>query len=292
MLQMSGDARRLGILVAALAVCAVIGVLVYLLGRASGTPVPPPPASLQQEMLAASRDKPENADLGLLFTELNARHFEGRLPDVKVLWEEDLQRLDGGDYRQNGMTDGKTILLNAALKPEEANVRRTLCHEMVHVKFFAEGQTSNSHDALFQAELRRIFEDGCFEAVRATPEEEASLEEWIDSERARLDAARAQADAQAAAVKMEVERMDRIIADLNERIRLANAAGSGWPSAAEIEAAERQRVALNDSIAAHNSAVAANERAQARFNEAVKRYNLMVAYPDGLVEDRAKSPVR
>lgn len=63
---------------------------------------------------------------------------------------------------------------------------------------------------------------------------------------------------------------------------------SGWSSRAETEAAERQRTALNDIIVAYNGAVAANERDQARFNEAVDRYNLMLAHPDGLAEDRAK----
>lgn len=289
---MAGDAKRLGFLIAALAVCAVIGVLLYLLGAHAGTPARSQPASLHQAMLEASHGKPEDANLGLLFSELNAQHFDGRLPDARVLWEEDLQRLDEGDYRQNGMTDGKTILLNAALKTDDADVRRTLCHEMVHVQFIAAGHRSTAHDAPFQAELRRVFDDGCFEAIWATAEEKASLEQWIDAERARLDAARAHADAQGAAVRMEANRLDRLFAELNDRIRLANAAGSGWPSAEEIAAAERQRTALNDDIAAHTSALAENERAQARFNEAVQRYNLMMAYPDGLAEDRAKGPVR
>ncbi|MDQ3489383.1 MAG: hypothetical protein M3468_16845, partial [Acidobacteriota bacterium] len=73
-----------------------------------------------------------------------------------------------------------------------------------------------------------------------------------------------------------------------ERIRGANGAGSGWPSTAETDAAQQQRSALNDSIAAYNSVVAANERDSVGLKEAVQRYNLMVAYPDGLAEDRAK----
>jgi hypothetical protein len=222
---------------------------------------------------------------------LNARHFGGRLPGVKVLWE-DLGRLDAGEFRQSGMTEGKIVLLNAALQDDDDEVRRTLCHEMVHVEFLAAGQKSTAHDALFQRELRRIFDDGCFPAVWATPDEKASLGAWIDSERARLDAARSQADTQLAAVKLETDRIERRFAELNERIGRANAARSGWPSRDETETAEQQRTTLSQSIVAYNSAVAANERDHARFNEAVTRYNLMLAYPDGLAEDRAKELIR
>jgi hypothetical protein len=280
------------ILVVALTVCAAIAGLVYLQGGVYGTPARPEPDSLQQAILNASRDKAGDASLGLLFDQLNTRHFGGRLPNVKVLWEGDLDRLDVGDYRLDGMTDGRIVLIKAALKDDDADVRRTLCHEMVHVKFLAAGNRSTVHDAPFQSELRRIFDDGCFPAIWASPDEKASLEEWIDSERTRLDAVRAQVDAQSAAVKLETDRIERTFAELNERIGLANAAGSGWPSPDEAETAERQRTALNDSIVAYNSAVAANERDHARFNEAVQRYNLMMAYPDGLAEDRAKGLIR
>ena len=274
-------------LIVTLGVCA-IGGLMFVMGGVSTSPATPEAPSPQHALLEAARDKPEDADLGLLFNELNARHFDGALPNVKVLWDAGLDRLDEGDYRLNGMTDGKIILLKAALKDVEDDVRRTLCHEMVHVRFLAERNTSTAHDEVFQGELRRIFEDGCFPAILASPEEKASLQEWIDAERIRLDATRAQADSQLAALKTETDRVERMVAELNERIRVANGAGSGWPSTAETEAAQTQRFALNDSIAAYNSVVAANERYSVRLNEAVQRYNLMVAYPDGLAEDRAK----
>ena len=79
---------------------------------------------------------------------------------------------------------------------------------------------------------------------------------------------------------------------MNERIRLANAAGSRGPSADEISAAERRQADANQSILDYNAALAANQRAQGQFNDAVRRYNLMHAYPDGLQEDRARGPVR
>lgn len=266
--------------------------VVYMRDGGSGAPAVADVPSPQHALLEAARDKPADPSLGLLFKELNAQHFDGGLPDVKVLWDAGLDRLDEGDYRLNGMTDGKIILIKAALKNDEEDVRRTLCHEMVHVRFLAGGTKSTAHDALFQEELRRIFEDGCFPAILASPEEKVSLEEWIDTERTRLDAARTQADAQLAALKLETERVERTIADLNERIRLANAAGSGWPSPQETQMAQQQRSALNDSIEAYNTVVAVNERDSVRFNEAVQRYNLMVAYPDGLAEDRAKGLVK
>ncbi|MEX2661106.1 MAG: SprT-like domain-containing protein [Vicinamibacterales bacterium] len=282
---------RESMLAVALLVCAAIGGLVYLLDDVSGTPARPELASQQQVILDASRNKAADADLSLLFDELNARHFSAGLPNVKVLFE-DLDPLNAGEYRQNGMTDGTTVLLNAALEDDDDEVRRTLCHEMVHVKFFAAGQKSTAHDDPFQNELRRIFDDGCFEAIWATEEEKASLGEWIQSERTRLDLAHAQTDAQAVWIRQETDRIERMFAELNERIARANAAGSGWPTPEESQTAERQRSALNDSILTYNTAVAANERDRALFNDAVQRQNLMLAYPDGLAEDRAKGLIR
>jgi hypothetical protein len=286
------DATRRNMLLVVLGVCVALAGLVYLQDGVSGTPTLTQIESLQQSILDTSRAKPGDADLGLLFDELNARHFSGALPKVKVSWSEDLQRLDVGNYRLNGMTDGRTVLIKAALRDDGPEIRRTLCHEMVHVKFLTTGQKSTAHDAAFQTELRRIFDDGCFEAIWATEEEKASLGEWIQSERTRLDLAHAQTDAQGVWIRQETDRIERMVAELNERIARANAAGSGWPSPEETQAAERQRTALNESILAHNGAVAANERDRARFNEAVQRHNLMLAYPDGLAEDRAKGLIR
>ena len=284
-----GSPIRRTILLVILSACVAIAAAVYL---QLGTPASRGPASPEQAIIAASRGLAGDADLGALFAQLNAQHFGGRLPNVNVLWSGDLDRLDAGDYRLNGMTDGKIILLKAALQAEDAEARRTLCHEMVHVKFLAEGQRSTAHDAPFQTELRRIFEGGCFEALWAPPEEKAALGAWLDAERSRLDGARLYAEAQLAAITLETERVEGLVSALNERIRLANAAGSGWPSPEEAEAAEQQRRALQESIVAYNSAVADNEQEQARFNEAVARHNLMMVYPDGLAEDRAKGLIR
>jgi hypothetical protein len=283
---------RKTILIIVLSVSAVVAGLVYALNGSLGTPARVKPASLEQAMLDNWRDKPENADLGRLFDELNARHFSGRLPKAKVMWASDLDRLDIDDYRLNGMTDGKIILLKTALQDDEAEIRRTLCHEMIHVELIAEGHRSTAHDVLFQQELRRLLDDGCFEAIWATPEERAALKEWIDTERSRLDDARKQLDAQGASIRLETTRVERLIGELNEQIRIANAAGSGWPSRVDMEIAERQQAALNQSVLLYNEAVAANVHDQAGFNEAVQRYNLMLAYPDGLAEDRAKGLIR
>ena len=282
---------RQTILVAALVVCVAAAALVYLRDRTRPAPRQEPP-SAQRALLEALRTKPEDPDLGRLFNELNARHFAARLPDVKAMWSAELDALDEGEYRLNGMTDGKIILVKAAFKDDDADVRRTLCHEMVHVKLIAGGQTSTAHDSVFQRELRRIFDEGCFQAIWATEEEKASLQQWIAAERPRLDAVVAAAAADLAAIQQEETRVERLIADLNERIRAANAARSGWPSDDETAAAERQRAALNDRVAAYNAAVASNERDQARFNEEVERFNQMAAYPDGLAEDRAKGLIR
>jgi len=280
------------ILLIALGVCAVTAAVLYLPDGTSGVSARSESESLQRVLLDAARGRLEDPALGLLFEDLNRQHFGGQLPDVKVLWEEALHRLDAGDYRQNGMTDGTVILLNTALRDDDTEVRRTICHEMVHVKFIARGRTSTAHDEAFQTELRRIFDEGCFQALWASPEEKASLEQWITVERARLDAARADAEAQLAAIQAEEARVERLIAGLNERTRAADAAGSGWPSQDELAAAEAQRTALSDRVSAYNAAIAAHVIDRAQFNEAVQRYNLMVAYPDGLAEDRAKGLIR
>ncbi len=280
--------RRVGTLVAVLGLCAALGVSAYFLTRA------PQPPSPERALLDAVRDRPGDAPLGQLFSELNARHFGGQLPHVKVIWAHELDRLDVGDYRLNGMTDGRVILLKAALRDtdDDADVRRTLCHEMVHVGLLAAGRRLTTHDAIFQNELRRIFDGGCFQAIPASEDEKATLKAWIDAERARLDSVRSRMDAEGAAIKSETDDVDRSFAALNDRIGVANASGGGWPSREETEAAERQRAALNDRIVAYNSALSASERDQAQFNAAVQRYNLMLAYPDGLAEDRARGLIR
>jgi hypothetical protein len=284
-----GDRRLKIILVIALGVAVGLALAV---GTASHTPARPGPASPERAMLDAYRGTPGDAELGRLFSELNVLHFDGRLPAVKVTWASGLDRFDAGDYRLNGMTDGSIILLKTVLQGDEGETRRTLCHEMVHVKLIAAGNTSTAHDGGFQQELRRLLDEGCFHALWSSPDERAALKGWIETERNRLDAARARIEEQSASVQEESDRVDRAFAELNERIRIANAAGSGWPSPGETDDAERQKVALNGSIAAYNAAVAANAADQARFNEEVRRYNLMLAYPDGLAEDRAKGLIR
>jgi len=131
-----GDRRLRIILVIALG--AAIG-LAFALGIAPYTSARPASASPERAMLDAYRDTRGDADLGHLFNELNARHFGGGLPPVPVAWAGDLDRFDIGDYRLNGMTDGRIILLKTALQDDGAEIRRTLCHEMVHVRLIAVG---------------------------------------------------------------------------------------------------------------------------------------------------------
>ena len=158
---------RRTILVIALVVCATAAALVYLLDPTPRIPPRHEPPSAQRALLDATRNKSEDPDLGILFDELNARHFGARLPDVKAVWSSELDTLDEGDYRLNGMTDGTTILVKAAFKDDDTDVRRTLCHEMAHVKLIAGGQMSTAHDSVFQRELRRIFDEGCFPRIWA-----------------------------------------------------------------------------------------------------------------------------
>lgn len=288
-----GDRWHSRILAVALGIGAISAGLMYTLGRPSATArgrTGPP--SLEEATLNAYRDKPGDPDLGELFAQLNVLHFEGRLPAVKVIWAGDLDRHDIGDSRLNGMTDGSIILLKTALEADRAETRQTLCHEMVHVKFIAGGERSTAHGERFQQELRRLLDEGCFHAIWSSPEEQDALKRRIETERRRLESVREHLDAQGASIGRETERIERLFSDLNERIRTANRTGAGAPSPEEIASAEQQQAALNQSILVHNAAVAAHASDQARFNEDVERYNLMLAYPDGLAEDRAKGLIR
>lgn len=288
-----GDRWLSGVLTAAIGVCVLsVGVMHLLGGVGPIAGARPAPTSLEAATMDMYRDKPGDPELGELYGQLNARHFDGRLPKIKVIWAGDLDRHDIGDYRLNGMTDGSLILLKASLEKDRAETRRTLCHEMVHVKLITDGIRSTAHDAVFQKELRRLHEEGCFHAIRAPADEREELKRWIEAERARLEDARRRLDVEASWIERETERVSRLFEDLNERIHRANAAGSGWPSPDETTRAEREQAALNERIAAHNAAVSAHGAEQARFNQAVERYNLMLAYPDGLAEDRVKGVIR
>src|SRR5215216_2456564 len=111
--------------VGVLGACVAAGGLVHLLRGGPALDAASQLQSAKRAMLDTAQTQPEDAALGSLSRQLNLRHFAGTLPTVKVMWSSDLDRLDSGDYRLNGMTDGKVILLKAALQKDEENTRRT-----------------------------------------------------------------------------------------------------------------------------------------------------------------------
>lgn len=199
-------------------------------------------------------DRPSDPDLADAFAIVSAQYFDNRLPPVRVRWEPGLDQIGpliAENFRLEGLTDGKVILLHPALQQDPRQLRAVLCHEMVHV---ALRDTSETHGPAFQARLRSLSERGAFEGVVATDEEKAALKAFLErtthrlsSELAELSALRSRIEAEAPSLSREVLQ-DRVW-DLNKRVR------------------------------EHNEAVDA-------FNRDVARYNLMITYPDGLDRER------
>lgn len=244
--------------------------------------------ALQKEILEKNIDRAGDPVLGAMYQDINIRHFQASLPPMAVMWEPELSRVGevaGDVFRLEGMFGniGKrtAILLNPTLQSDPAALTRALCHEMVHAHLHFAGDASASHGPAFQNVLRRLSEEGAFEGIVATEEEQRQLRTWLDAEAARLKTEQASLDAlglEIAAAKAEVE---RAVAALDSRIAAANAAGQGWPSPDEVAAATTQRDAYNARAAEANARGARLRADQQHYNSEVTRYKLMVAYPGG-----------
>jgi hypothetical protein len=258
--------------------------------RGAASPPADPIIEKKLEIFARAGARPADPELGALYTEINERYFSSELPAIPVMWDDSLKEVDilaGDDFHLEGMTNGALMLLRPELRSDDAELRRTVCHEAVHVKLHRGAGTYADHGAVFQAELRRIFGEGCFIAILASDAEQAALREWIDQHRARLN--RESADLDLARTRLDAERSDveRVVVGLNERVAAANAQGSGWPSDEERGALNARRARALQESSDFNGAIERYTADTAQLNREVERYRLMVAYPRGVDEEAA-----
>jgi hypothetical protein len=209
------------------------------------------------ELMRANEGLPADPALSQQYREINTRYFNGALAPVSVRWEPRLAEvgpLIADGFRLEGATDAaQLILVNPAIRSDEATLRRVLVHEMVHVAVRVHG---DDHGPVFQTYLRQLSEKGAFEGVVASDEEKASL--------------RASLDAQSAALETEAAGLDKTRKEIQ----------SARPTL-PIAVSE-----LNAQIADYNARVQRHNDAIAAFNRGVERYNLMIVYPDGLDRQR------
>jgi hypothetical protein len=149
---------------------------VLLIASACSDPAPAPArtrvvSAEQERMDALMRQNETRASepaLADAFDTMNAQYFGDRLPTVRIRWEEGLDAIGpliAENFRLEGLTDGKVILLHPALEKNPRQLRAVLAHEMVHVEL---RDRPESHGPEFQSRLRTLAERGAFEGIVAT----------------------------------------------------------------------------------------------------------------------------
>lgn len=245
---------------------------------------------LQEEILRVAIDYAPDPALVRIYEDLNTRHFRSFLPAIPVAWEPRLAEvgpLAEESFTLEGMFghigDKAIILINPGISGNADALRRALSHEMVHAYLYTIGDQSTDHGPSFQATLKRISAEGAFAAVASTAAERESLRTWLEDESARLEMANDQTRRESEALALETREIESSLSELTAR----RGPGEGAGGPAEDPAV----VAWRNRRDAHNRRVeefrARSERLRTElgaFNEKVERYNLMVAYPDGLDE--------
>jgi len=268
-----------------------------------------PAEARESQIVKQDIGRPGDSELVEDYREVNAGYFGGKLPRIPVIWEPRLQEvgsLVAKGYILEGLaySDPELILLNPDNKGKRDQLRRVLCHEMVHVYLFTIGDMKTHHGPAFQAELHNLLLAGAFKGIWATDDQKSSLRSWLKSESRRLHAEsvelkgrNSKLDKAAEEIDEQRTSMEQGHLELNERIVLANEQGSGWPADEEIdsfkdkERAFSQRVAdFNAKVAVFNQSVADQRAGIKSYNYEARRYTLMVAYPDGLNEDSIIRP--
>jgi hypothetical protein len=279
-----------------------------------GTNVPEvttPAKAKEHEIIEQDVGKLGDLELGSNYQEVNVQYYGGKLPKIPVLWEPRLEEV--GPLQAEGLVvhglwarsgDNVFILVNPEARANPSELKRVLCHEIVHEYLFTLGDINTNHGHAFKNELHRLAEAGAFEGIAASEEEKASLKSWIDGESTRL-AGEASAireegielDQTKETIESEKKSSDRELRDLNERITIANDRGSGGPSDDERESFKAKGRLLNQRVEDFNGRAASFQGRVAsyngdisRFNRSVNRYNLMMAYPDGLDEESEIQP--
>jgi hypothetical protein len=249
---------------------------------------------LEEDLIQADADQKGDTLLSKEYQEINEGYFGGKLPATPVLWEPRLKVI--GPQVAQGFTEkglwghrgGATlILLNPDISANPAEVRRTLCHEMIHEYLFSIGDTGPKHGPAFQNELQRLLSEGAFEAISASADERADLRSWLIAEAKRLDLDKSDLDRNAESLARQSSELNQQMSALNERISIANKQGSGWPSQEEMSAAQSRREDFNGLVTDFNLHAEQHNADVSAFNQQVNRYNLMMSYPDGLDEESA-----
>jgi predicted SprT family Zn-dependent metalloprotease len=209
-----------------------------------------------EEIFKADGNLASDAALDKDYQAINAQYFEGRLPAVKLRWESRLDEvgpLIADGFQMSGVTDGRLILLNPAIQTNPDEVRRILCHEVVHIAVVGEKEP---HGPAFQQYLRQLAARGAFKGIVATEAEKQEKRRAIDRRFADLAAE----------------------ADILAKTKAEIDAASATVDTRTGELKERSD-AYNDRVRRHNDAVA-------ELNRSIDDYNLMVTYPDGLDRER------
>lgn len=209
------------------------------------------------ELMRLNETRASEPDLADAYAVINAQYFDNRLPPVRIRWEEGLDAIGpliAENFRLEGLTNGKVILLHPALERDQQQLRAVLCHEMVHVSLRDE---PHAHGPEFQSRLRSLAERGAFVGIVATDEERGTLKESI-------------------------ERTARRLAGELHELRQQQ-------SRIEAEGPSLPRETLQDRVWDFNRRVREHNELVESFNRDVERYNLMVTYPDGLDRERLKT---
>lgn len=140
---------------------------------------------LQGRLYVKNAARPGDPALMLEYKAVNDRHFGGTLPALPVTWEEELEarRLDG---LWTARDQDARIFLNPRLKGDARELRRALCHEMVHEWLFVRGDAKTNHGPPFRAMLKRLAEEGAFDGILATAAERDALKADLLKEREAL----------------------------------------------------------------------------------------------------------
>jgi SprT-like family len=254
-------------------------------------PVPASPAEArQQALLTQNIDLPGDPDLIRAFAAINIRHFGGALPAIPVRWEPglaDVGALASHTFTLEGMFgrigQKLVILLNPTVREDRRSFDRALCHEVAHLYLFTTGDRTTNHGPAFRTVLERLSKEGAFEGIAATNAEKMALRAWLDDEAARLELNRQHMDVTGRQIVRERAELDRDVDALNARLAPGHAGGR--PTAAEVQAIEERRDRFDELVAAANLEIERGRAALAHFNDEVTRYNLMMAYPDGIDEE-------
>jgi hypothetical protein len=259
--------------------------------RATQRSEEPPPQSPDErrtgELLRLNANLESDPALAEEYRTLNAQYFDSRLPPVPVRWEPRLAEvgpLIAEDFRLEGVTNGRLILLLPSLQDNPEQIRRVLSHEMVHVAL--RDRPDAAHGPAFQDLLRELSAKGAFTGIVATDEEKQALRRSLDVRAEQLtkelaDLLRARAEFEA-----DVAAHDKLVEDLNARTAAANQRQAGWPPESERAAANAGRERLQDRSWAFNARLRRHNDSVAEFNTLVEQYNLMISYPDGLDRER------